>query len=1019
MSPSRARPRDPRVQTPEGCMSEVVGEDSHHEPTEPLKRHGALATASADDLDLGLRAASAAVEARCDDEHDRTLARVKEGLGLSGVDSEAATLPRFEGRPLAVHEAVILAAAKAGLGLDPPPVRFGRYAIERRLDGGGMGVVHVALDTDLDRRVALKLLRRHSSVAGDELFAQAQLEAQAMAKLQHPRVAAVYDVGLHDDQAYIAMELVHGEPLDPWRRRNKPDPRQLLAMYVEIGRGLAAIHHAGLVHGDFKPDNILVEPLSEDDRKAGLAASLPLGKPKIVDFGMALRLGDQVRGGTPEYMPPEQIGAEPTATYASDQYSFCVALFEALLSCHPYVGQTFEDFAETARRSDPEITADELRVGYIIQISVNLQRSAIRWPEQLRKLPRWLRSALARGLAARPEDRFPGMEPLLAILDRPRVQALRRRRAGFAALAGLVGAVTAFAITAATAKDRCDNLGDPVAELWNEAVHARLGDALGPQTAALFEPYADAWRTLRRDVCEATLIRGEASDALHDARVRCLDDRLREATSVRDAIERRDITAVDASQRLRPPELCALLDGPTELVPAGKEAERDRIAAQLADEVFTAELVGDHARGLSVADGLLTDALAVGHRPLVAAVLYQGARLALLDHRNHHPDDHDLRSRGEHDLDAAIRLAARAGDEALYTDAAIFGLRFHAVAGPLPPPGDEALLTLDLPHDRQNPRIRADLSDVQGLLAYQLALASPPTARRPHLETARAELEHAISYYAAHDLEIEHAKALENLGDVHLALGDPAAASTAYDAATTLWTDVLQLAPTYLGTLHARRINAAQERDDGTAPALCEQALAWLTTPAADDERATQAAQIDLSCAAAYWSDPTKALPHARRAAAAPLVPRERAAALLIATGLLLRLDTPTPAQLDEAATLIATLDGLPQVDPALAEAYRGHLHIRRKNFSAAEVHLEAAREHMERDGLPPDEATSLLLDLAEVRLMNHRQGVNDALEQADRHLHTAEQAAAPDAPSSRALPLRLEGLRRAAQRDP
>jgi hypothetical protein len=814
------------------------------------------------------------------------------------------------------------------------------------------------------------------------------------------------------------MELVRGRPLDLWRREEKPGQLELLGMYAEIGRGLAAIHREGVVHGDFKPANVLVEPLTDEERDGELGRLLPLGKPKIVDFGMALRLGEVARGGTPEYMPLELLNAPHTATFASDQYSFCVALFEDLLGCHPYVGQTFEEFAETARNSSNAMTPREVRANYITEIGANLRHGTIRWPE-LGRLPRWLRAALERGLAADPADRFPTMEPLLRALERPRLAALRRRRLRRGALAGLLGAAGAFAVAAASASDVdvCADLGDPASGVWNEEVRARLGDPRGAHAAVLFDPFVRAWQQTRRDTCEAGLVRGELSDALHDARVRCLDDRLREAKTLVGAITRGEIDPVDGATYLRPPQFCAVLERPAELVPAGREAEHRRIAEGLAGDALAAEIAGDYPRSLAITDELYSEAIAVGHRPLVAAVLYRRGRVALEQHRDHLPEDLALRARGEDDLARALRLAARAGDDATYTDAAIFQLRARAVLDPERAADSQALLELDLPGARQLPRVRAALRDAQGLLAFKTALKSPAPERDAHLRRARAALTEALPIYEAENLTIDRAKAHENLGEIVALLGEPAAAGDHLTAAQALYSEVASDAPSYLGTLQARLIMAAVGRDDGSAPRLCDAALAWVdgTEGAArsDDALATQRADIELACAAAYWSTPAKALELARAALAGRLREESRPSARLMVVGLLLEPEAPADGELGEASEQLAALADPPANNAALALAYRGRLALLQRKFSDAMYLLDEAREQA-KEGLDPATTTTVLLDLAEARLESKRQGVDDVLTQAAHFLERAPQ----DAASARAQ-RRLDDLRRRAEDRP
>ncbi len=272
------------------------------------------------------------------------------------------------------------------------PERIGRFHVLDLLGEGGMGRVYAAYDPNLDRRVALKLLR--SGVERPEQSRRIRREAHAMARLSHPNVAQIYDVGAHRGQTWIAMEYVDGVTLAEWQADPRPWPA-VLAMYARVGAGLAAAHDAGMMHRDFKPQNVLV---GHD------------GRPRIIDFGLAraehdapdptpaadppgrddllaspLTLAGSVLG-TPAYMAPEQIRGEAVGP-ACDQFAFAVALFEALNGIPPFGGDGL-----TARLARIEAGAIEAsRCG----------------------APTAILGAIDRGLSAAPEDRWPSMHALL------------------------------------------------------------------------------------------------------------------------------------------------------------------------------------------------------------------------------------------------------------------------------------------------------------------------------------------------------------------------------------------------------------------------------------------------------------------------------------------------------------------------------------------------------------------------------------------------------------------------------
>ncbi|WP_428269604.1 protein kinase domain-containing protein [Haliangium sp.] len=295
-----------------------------------------------------------------------------------------------------------------------PGTRVGHFEILRELGRGGMGVVYAARDRALDRPVALKLLHAGGLVSALDELAQERLlaEARAMARLHHGNIVAVYEAGRFRRQTYIVMELVDGETLGTWLARwNARDHASILRVFCQAGQALAHAHAHGLAHGDFKPDNVLI-----DDH----------GRVRVADFGLACRIeraylpaGHDRPGwvalpegvdehpvmGTPRYMAPEQFRGRPADAHA-DQFGFCVALFQALYGRHPFAGGTSLALLELPRA---QATAP-LRAG----------------ADDLAEVPRWLYQALCKGLSLDPADRFESMDALLAALEPPARRGTRR-----------------------------------------------------------------------------------------------------------------------------------------------------------------------------------------------------------------------------------------------------------------------------------------------------------------------------------------------------------------------------------------------------------------------------------------------------------------------------------------------------------------------------------------------------------------------------------------------------------------
>jgi eukaryotic-like serine/threonine-protein kinase len=384
---------------------------------------------------------------------------------------------------------------------DDLPARLGRFELGRRLGAGGMGLVMAAHDTLLDRTVALKLLR--PGMAGPSAQARLLREARALASLAHPNVVKVFEVGVVGTELVIAMELVEGETLREWM--TAPHGwHEIVDMFVRAGRGLAAVHALGLIHRDFKPSNVLIDrggtPKVGDFGLVGLpgdrsAADRAPAAPRVITGEPLTTAGTTL--GTPAYMAPEQHAGRVDAR--ADQYSFAVALVEAL----------------TGTRPEPEAPLAELAA-----------------------LPAAVRSIAARALAGDPARRYPSMEQLLAALTR--AQGRRRRRwrvaAGLTVALGVAGLAVGALGRPGGAIVRIDPCPAPDAELaaiWGAAPRSELGRRLATidpvAGAARFaavtrtiEPFVRAWRDMDVDACRASRVRAEQSETLLALRRRCL-----------------------------------------------------------------------------------------------------------------------------------------------------------------------------------------------------------------------------------------------------------------------------------------------------------------------------------------------------------------------------------------------------------------------------------------------------------------------------------------------------------------
>ena len=355
---------------------------------------------------------------------------------------------------------------------------IGRFIVLRALGVGGMGIVMSAYDPDLARNVAVKLLRGDvwRGARAAEGHASLVREAQAMGRLNHPNVVAVHEVGQWQDGSYVVMEQVNGGTLRGWLAEQPRRWREILDMLIVAGAGLAAAHRAGVVHRDFKPDNVLV---GND------------GRPRVSDFGLAG--ASVIERGTQDYMAPEQRAGVCADAFA-DQYAFCVTAWEGLHGARP-------------------------------------PRDRVRPPAS--KLPAWLDRALARGLADEPGDRWPSMDALLAELLRRR----RGSRLAIAAVAVAAASVAAFLLGAArSAPPTCDGASARLVGVWDPprqaAVHAAFAatqlayaDAAWRGASAQLDDYTRAWTAMHTEACRATHVDGRQSAALLDLRMACLERR--------------------------------------------------------------------------------------------------------------------------------------------------------------------------------------------------------------------------------------------------------------------------------------------------------------------------------------------------------------------------------------------------------------------------------------------------------------------------------------------------------------
>lgn len=537
----------------------------------------------------------------------------------------------------------------------------GRYLILDELGRGGMGVVYRAYDPDLDRAIALKLLRvapskddpDRSSDRAEDRRARLLREAQALAQLTHPNVVSVYDVGIHEDEVFMALELLDGQTAATWLAADRRRPVEVLRVFIAAGEGLAAAHRVGLVHRDFKPSNVIVgtdgrvsvidfgvarasegfgrrksrvrtvedkssgsnDGSSDGDGLEGLgAASQSLAKRSL---SSSLTIDGAVVG-TPVYMSPEQhrrLDLSP----ASDQFSFCVSLYEALFGQRPFEGSSYR----------------ELRASVI--------RGELRVAPKTRGVPAHVVRAIEKGLSNRPGQRFESMEDLLSELRRDPAK-MRRRVAGATGVLALGAVAAAGWIRDDESPAVCTGAQERVAQVWNPRVRqslrgafessgSTLAESASQRVIAGLDDFSRQWSETYTSACKATMIYGEQSAEALDLRMGCLQGKLRQVEQLvgilssdpDDALVQRAVQATSTTADLTE---CNDVEGLRDEIPLPDDpTAREAIeeARRLLEQAAVVHSTGDYEKSHAYAGEAAALARELEYPPLTArARLMQG-----------------------------------------------------------------------------------------------------------------------------------------------------------------------------------------------------------------------------------------------------------------------------------------------------------------------------------------------------------------------------------------------------------
>ncbi|MET0594973.1 MAG: serine/threonine-protein kinase [Polyangiaceae bacterium] len=597
--------------------------------------------------------------------------------------------------------------------VEPPNgAQIHRYVVIEKIGHGGMSVVYKAYDPELNRRVAIKLLRPRGGAGFETENARMRLlrEAQALAQLSHPNVIAVHDVGTWQEHVFLAMEFVEGESMRKWLRVEKRSHRDILRQFIAAGRGLAATHAVGLIHRDFKPDNVMVggdgrvrvvdfglarpndpsaPPATADAiaeasgmmeaPQSGLGSSSYGGQKRAVStIGGSRRdssqhgtpkptvatadgsQGDAILNraltavgsiaGTPAFMSPEQhCGLQIDAR--TDQFSFCVSLYLALYRRLPFRGSSAQQFKDAICSGRVEAPPSDV------------------------KIPARVRRVIARGLRVAPADRFASMDELLTELELATVN--RRRQV---AVGGLIAALSVLSVVGFVRRSRdlgamCQSFDADMAAVWNESTRVTIRDSFAatgrPYATDTFDRvertlgnYATRWVAKRTATCEATHVRGVQSAQLLDLRMACLDRRKVQLAALTTLLASRadtDVLDKAANAALGLPSLDACADDAalTAAFPPPEEAAlREKVGA-LQKKLAAAQALLDAGKprdAFASVQAIDAESNDVDYPPLRAEVRFLLGQLQ--DQTGHAPEAREV-------LTDAARWAGKARDDRL------------------------------------------------------------------------------------------------------------------------------------------------------------------------------------------------------------------------------------------------------------------------------------------------------------------------------------------------------------------
>ncbi len=841
------------------------------------------------------------------------------------------------------------------LGLDSDAPTVGRFVILGQLGCGAMGDVFEAYDPKLERKVALKVIRGQGTVSASRLLR----EARALARVSHPNVIAVYDAEAKEDRLFLAMELVRGQNLAQWLRSARRSQADIAAVFVDAGRGLRAAHAAGIVHGDFKPENVLVG----DD-----------GRVRVADFGLARSVEDSratrspentavthtaQTGGTPAYMAPEVTAGHP-ATPQSDQYSFCVSLIEAIAGRRPIPGS-----------ATPPLVS--------------------------KRITRLVRA----GLSVTADDRLPDLDSLVSALERRSTR--RPRRISAAILAVILAAAAAAGwhhYHQADPAEQCRLGASAFERAWDAQTKSALlarWSAYSPVAANIsssLDRYGERWREAHTSVCDATHTHKQQSMALLDRKMECLEQRRQDVQQLLVAWMHSDPDrsvpqAKNSVARLTAADDCL---SSTTIGGAAKPADaalRGEVTAidQMLSKTRSLRTQGKLGQAEALARAALVRAERTDFRPIIARALFE---LGYLLHDFGDPETLSVMRR-------AMTVAAQAGDQARAAEAgiivlsALISIREYDSAEAIVPHVRAAVERSPNPRSRQ-----ARLDYLQGQLA----------ARKGDLDRAEEMLRGAAESVAA-TIDPDIGWIITNeLGNVLRKQGKLAQAAATLNETTVLAERAVGANhPQLAHALHSLGAVLTEQARYEEARAILERALAIVKAGHERNSVLLVALHSNLSGLEQNMGNYEAALRHvqaaidAEAASSAPEVYRQKL--FLSQHGRVLLSMGRAAEALSKLNRAIEGLEERYEEDPLAAEilAARGHAQQRLGNYKAAFADLQRAititEVHSGRDHV------SLASPLYRLGDLLRRRGDHRAARAAcQRGLDVSLKALGPDHPS-------------------